>query len=1102
MTTDTPRPISNDAEAGTLRDALQQAFGRVRPDEVRIATAYLTPDGFLALSSGLEGAKSVQVLLGERPFLNRRGPRDVLGQPGEDDELRGPEEAINWRSFLEGNYPWLLLTHEERAELLSHGLDPSASAFDLSAWERVRALVRFLQRSGVEVRRYLGAEAGKVPEGSVLDHQSSHARLHAKAYLLGSADSHFATIGSSNLTRAGLEHNIELNLASSDAMLAAQLETWFDIKWAQGQDCTREFIERLEECVLFGRRYTPWQVFIKSLHAAYGRFLDLGLSEDIAERLADFQQHAVQRCIALIERHWGVMLCDSVGLGKTFEGLAILAEFARRREGRAQALVISPAQLTGNWSGERFAQYGIVAQTVTMESLPRLVNLDELEDASERAYRERLLRAYQNVDIVLVDESHNFRNSQTKRYRALMEILRGGKQDKRLVLMTATPINNSVWDLYWQLMLITRGDDAWWEGRGPVPNLRNAFHAVEQGAGGAGLLDTMLLSLVRRTRHDIRAREAAGESIEVGGQPLRFPQHEIPRAIGYSLQSAYGDIYRNVLDAVENLNFAVYQLESYGVDTGAGDSSARLRQRNANFVGLMRTILLKRMESSVVALTRTVRSMASYLDFFVSQLDQGRVATPKQAYRLRVVLGGSLPDAELDPEDEDAPDVLQELLPAPAKPDQAERLRKDVDEDRRRLHSLLARLDRLDEIWGAGGDPKAHAVRDMIERIPAADAHGLPSKVVIFTNYRDTAEYLFRQFSGAEPGPLRARSNLSDERWMSLLTGADDHKRRQDVLERFAPLAAHRDAQPLDDAELLARVQPLRAEGIELLIATDVLSEGQNLQDAQYLVNYDLPWNPVRLIQRAGRIDRLNSPHEHVYIHNVMPEQGLEDLLNLVRGLTIKLETIEDAVALDASVLGEQIEAREIDRIMAIRAGGEQADEIYREEERSQGLDAALEGLNRYLDIMRETATEEVREIPDGVYSIRAGLESGVYLMLRMPEDASGEVFWRWYPLGDAAHPVTSPSDVLERIAASPDEPRVELPGDDNPFTPLGSAASGRCTPDRRLLAADGRGAEPQCYDQEAQAFAAARRPVASRRGAMEAVQRLGESATTVGRSP
>ena len=429
--------------------------------------------------------------------------------------------------------------------------------------------------------------------------------------------------------------------------------------------------------------------------------------------------------------------------------------------------------------------------------------------------------------------------------------------------------------------------------------------------------------------------------------------------------------------------------------------------------------------------------MTQYLDLFLAQLDTGRVVTPKQAYRLRAVLGGSLPDSELDIDDRETPDVLQELLSPPSDEAQAERLRRDAEEDCRRLHLLLERLGRLDETWGSAGDPKAQAVRELIEELPKLDAQGLPSKIVIFTNYRDTAEYLFAQLGGGEPGQLRVPSNLSDRRWLSLLTGGDNQKRRAAVLERFAPLASQRDAEPLDNPDLLERIQPLIEESIELLVATDVLSEGQNLQDAQFLINYDLPWNPVRLIQRAGRIDRLNSPHERVYIHNVMPEQGLEDLLNLVKSLSAKIETIEEAVALDASVLGEQIEAREIDRIMAVRAGGEEADKVYLDEEKTQGLDAALEGLNRYLDIMRETATEELLEIPDGVYSVRKGPESGVYVMLRMPEDASGEVFWRWYPLGDTAQPLTAVGDVLDRIAAARDEARYDLPDDLNPFTYL-----------------------------------------------------------------
>ena len=168
-----------------------------------------------------------------------------------------------------------------------------------------------------------------------------------------------------------------------------------------------------------------------------------------------------------------------------------------------------------------------------------------------------------------------------------------------------------------------------------------------------------------------------------------------------------------------------------------------------------------------------------------------------------------------------------------------------------------------------------------------------------------------------------------------------------------------------------------------------------------------------------------------------MPEDGLEDLLNLVENLSKKIETIEDAVALDASVLGEQIEAKELDKVMKLRAGGAQADQVYREGERSQGLDEGAELLNRYLDLMKEFATEDVNEIPNGVYSVKKGMADGVYVMLKMPEEASGEVFWRFYPRGSVSQPTTSPNDVLSIVEAGRDEQRFDMPPDENPFTHL-----------------------------------------------------------------
>lgn len=1043
--------IANDSASGKLGDRLLRALERVRPHEVRIATAFLTPGGFGWLKDAMNDAASVQLMLGERPFLRHRGPGEELRQPGDNSDLAGPSEEIDWHGFLEGKYPWIFLNERDRAALLNDpDHDPEwTKTFDFGAWQQVQHLVRFLKRDGVEVRRYLGTKAGSAEPNNVLtSKQTASARLHAKAYLFQGEESAFAAVGSSNLTLGGLRDNIELSLATSDTELAGQLAGWFDDKWLQSVECREEFIHLLEECVLFGKHYTPWQVFIKALDAAYGRYLDLALSGDIAGKLAEFQQEAVTRCVNLLDRHWGAMLCDSVGLGKTYEGLGILGEFARRKmesqNETVRALVICPAQLTGNWSGDKFSSYGIIGETITMESLPGLViDEDEAEEVHERVTRERKLRYLQSFDVILVDESHNFRNPATKRYQALQEIIRGGaKPDKRIVLLTATPINNTPWDLYWQLSLITRGDDTWYAGRGPISNLRNAFRAIEKGGGGPGLLDAMLLSLVRRTRHDIRSLQDAGQPVELNGQPMRFPRHEIPRPVDYSLAKLYGGIYQEIIDTIQRLSFAVYDLEAFGVQTAAAEDlqEGTLQQRNKSFIGIMKTIFLKRMESSVVALTATVRSMVQYLDLFLQEMEQrDRVLTPKDAQRLKVTLGGSLPDdaVEQDEWNERAKRAVAELPKAPADTQQRERLKQAVEDDRGRLASLLGNLEAQEARWEQGQDPKVQALRDLLESLPPKDALGVPTKAVIFTNYKDTANYIFQSLGGPkEMIDRRYRSNLKDGRWISKLTGADDQKRRKEVLSYFAPLAATRDMESVDDPVLLEKIEPLREQGIDILIATDVLSEGQNLQDAQYLINYDLPWNPVRIIQRAGRIDRLFSPHANVFIHNLMPEKELDTLLKLVTKLTARVKSIEDMVGLDASVLGEQIEEKTFDRIMKLAAGGDKAEEVYREGEQTQGLEGAFAELNRYVQMVKDIGTEGAKEVPDGVYSIRIGTKPGVFIMLRMPESLSGQVYWRFFPLKDNQALETA-GEVIKLIECEKEESRADLPDDLSPFTYL-----------------------------------------------------------------
>jgi hypothetical protein len=252
----------------------------------------------------------------------------------------------------------------------------------------------------------------------------------------------------------------------------------------------------------------------------------------------------------------------------------------------------------------------------------------------------------------------------------------------------------------------------------------------------------------------------------------------------------------------------------------------------------------------------------------------------------------------------------------------------------------------------------------------------------------------------------------------------------------FGPLAAIRVDEDIDDPVLLEQIEPFREESIEILIATDVLSEGQNLQDAQYLVNYDLHWNPVRMIQRGGRIDRLFSPHDKVFICNIMPEKGLEELLKLVKRLTERVRAIDATVGLDASVLGETIEERALDDIMAIRTGGTQADQVYQEGEKRQEFEDALENLREYIELVRKIGTEEVRDVPDGIYSIKRDKQPGVFLMLKMPDEYGGEVFWRFYP-ADSSPAIKSAVEVVGRIASEREIMRADIPEGQNPFAQL-----------------------------------------------------------------
>ncbi|MDI7277951.1 MAG: phospholipase D-like domain-containing protein, partial [Anaerolineae bacterium] len=370
--------------------------------------------------------------------------------------------------------------------------DLEALPFDAEYAALVDSLLAFLRRPTVEARLYPSF-------------------LHAKAYIFPQV----AVVGSSNLTAAGLTRKAELNLVRKEEAVAAALRAeWFERFWAEAEEYKEELIAALERSKFGSAPHTPFEVFIKALYEYFkDRLLVTAPEDGLGVDLASFQQEGLREAIRLLDRHRGVMIADAVGLGKTYIGMGILEHYLLRRRRRGhipRGLIVCPAQLRDLVWAPRLDEYGIKATLCSMEEMGR-------QDFQWRAYR--------GYDLVLVDEAHNFRNPGTGRYQNLSRLICTGRRDKYVILMTATPINNSIWDLYHQVMLMARGSDSYYRDYG-ISNLNGFFKRVAEGS--AELFDLLEQTAVRRSRYDIKKRQEAGEPIILPGKgEVRFPRREL-----------------------------------------------------------------------------------------------------------------------------------------------------------------------------------------------------------------------------------------------------------------------------------------------------------------------------------------------------------------------------------------------------------------------------------------------------------------------------------------------------------------------------------------------------------------------------------------------
>src|SRR5712691_4509752 len=503
-----------------------------------------------------------------------------------------------------------------------HSLDVATAYFNVGGWQLLRdglnglGNFRLLLGDEPEAGSDLGLrEIGAKPvKGLILDlaHESFNeqtlrlvedpiAFLHAKGYLFysGGGFERFspvaAIVGSSNFTRPGLLTNKELNLAhranlspaevspeevrslveSGERKRLAQLgdlervtaanvpgvlainelSAWYERQWEASRDFKEELIDLLDASKFGRKAYTPYQVYMKAIFEYFRDDLDTAdgsaASTRSAVELSEFQEDAVKKARKILARYDGVMIADSVGLGKTWIGKKLLEDFAYHQ--RYKALVICPAALQKMWHDELLGA-GIAARIVTQESLGR----DEFDSSD-----------VQDADILLVDESHNFRNRNAQRYENLERILAAnshrGKvsgERKKLILLTATPINNTVFDLFNQVNLVTGGDRSYFAASG-IGDLFKYFQAARranyQRESGIALFNLLEEIVIRRTRPFIKE---AYPNATIKGQPIHWPERRL-KTIRYDLEATYGGIYDKIVARIESLRLAPYRLETY-----------------------------------------------------------------------------------------------------------------------------------------------------------------------------------------------------------------------------------------------------------------------------------------------------------------------------------------------------------------------------------------------------------------------------------------------------------------------------------------------------------------------------------------------------------
>jgi superfamily II DNA/RNA helicase/HKD family nuclease len=740
-------------------------------------------------------------------------------------------------------------THTRTKEIVGEKLiDEIEKSEDSQEIENgIRRFIEYLKADKIEIKAHPS--------------QNLHAKVYISRYFKDDRDFGNVITGSSNFSESGLVSNYEFNVQlknSADVEFALEK---FELLWLQAVDISDYYVDTIQNKTYLNDNITPYQIYLKLLYEYFKTDLSLDSNlfyKNIPEGFMKlkYQEQAATNAKKILDEYGGVFLADVVGLGKTFMATLLANQLPGRN-----LVIASPALLTkdnpNSWINV-FHDFKIAAE---FESIGKLEKIIE--------------RGTDRYDNVFIDEAHKFRNENNVSYENLSAICRG----KKVVLITATPLNNSPLDILSQIKLFQKGKNSTIPG---LKNLENFFNSLQRRLkdldrkddydaymdivkdNAAQIRDKVLKHImVRRTRKEIETYFKD----DLKNQGLKFPIVAPPEPIFYKLDSTLNHVFIKTIALItDELQFKYSRYTPLLYLKEELTDFEKTSQRNMG--GFMKILLIKRLESSFFAFNKTLgRFIKSYEDF-LGAYNKGKVYVSKKHWQkiMDYLIAENYDAIQKLIDDEKAEEY--------SKNDFRKSLKTDIESD-------LKTLKVIENLWKEiDYDPKLDS---FIEKIN--DQKVLKkNKLIIFTESKETAEYLSDKL----------KIKLNDK--VLIYHGGSSEKDLKTVISNFDAKARN------------------KKDNYRIIVTTEVLSEGINLHRSNVVINYDIPWNPTRMIQRVGRINRVDTPFNKIYTYNFFPTEEANDIIKLKEAAIAKIHYFIEMLGNDAKLLtdGEEIKSFEL----------------------------------------------------------------------------------------------------------------------------------------------------------------------------------------------